>query len=113
MVRSFKRLGLAIKFHCFSLSRSKTFFAKLQRANSCGDRGGSLVFSAKVNAEITRSFISEAAFLVNVIAKIFSGRLTTDSKAKIRWVNNSVFPEPAGACTIYDSDTLNNSSRTS
>ena len=48
------------------------------------------------------AFISEAAFLVKVIAKISSGASTIVRSFKYRSVSRLVFPEPAGASTINE-----------
>src|SRR5258708_23014157 len=48
--------------------------------------------------------MSAAALIVNVMAAISSGRSTRPSSARKRWMRSSVFPEPAGACTMNDRD---------
>src|SRR5438045_3551837 len=49
-----------------------------------------------------RPRISAAALMVNVMAAISSGRSTRASSARNRWMRSSVFPEPAGACTMHE-----------
>ena len=51
---------------------------------------------------MTRWRISAAAFRVKVMATTASGCSTCPSSVRNRWMSNSVFPEPAGAWTMYD-----------
>src|SRR5215467_1086549 len=46
--------------------------------------------------------ISAAALRVNVIATTACGVSTVPSSLRNRWISSSVFPEPAGACTMKD-----------
>src|SRR2546427_6067020 len=40
--------------------------------------------------------------MVKVIAAISSGCATRESRTRYRWIRSSVFPEPAGACTMKE-----------
>ena len=95
------RLGLFSKFQCNNSLRFKAAFAKYQVVLACAV-SGSGVFTAFLKALIMRARISAEDFLVNVMAKISSGCFTWLNKLKKRCVSNSVFPEPAGACTMND-----------
>ncbi len=64
--------------------------------------GVSVKSCESLNALITRVRICNAAFLVNVIHRISSGLDTIESSLKNLCTRSSVFPEPAGDCTIKD-----------
>src|SRR6476469_4340593 len=63
---------------------------------------GVLPALAAASASSTRFLISPAALRVNVIATTSSGASTRDSRVRKRWINSSVLPDPAGACTMNE-----------
>jgi hypothetical protein len=96
-----RRSALSSSFQPHASLRSSAARARLQVRASWDESGRGSV-RARRSACSTRPRISAAALMVNVIAAISSGRSTRASSARKRWMRSSVFPEPAGACTMNE-----------
>src|SRR5258708_16738802 len=101
MVWTRTRSALSSRHHPRSSLRTSAARARSQ-VRAAWPPSGRGSWRARRSASNTRWRISAAALMVKVIAAISSGCFTPASSARKRWIRSSVFPEPAGACTMQD-----------
>src|SRR4051812_16900117 len=101
MVCTRSRSALSSSFQPSASLRARAAAASSQVRASCAASGRGACRAA-ASASKTRRRISAAALMVKVIAATSSGRSTLARSASTRWMSSSVFPDPAGACTMNE-----------